>query len=99
MSHVAGKNMKELQAMAKGRVVEEKKGPHYFALIGWCHSWVAIFLILKLNVAAEQKMKEEYPFSPPKVKYVSCPSQTLLYSDTPTLFFSFLISYPIFLQS
>lgn len=41
MSHVAGKNMKELQAMAKGRVVEEKK---------------------------EQKMKEEYPFSPPKVK-------------------------------
>ncbi|CAN8324768.1 unnamed protein product [Cochlearia groenlandica] len=41
MSHVAGKNKKELQAMAKGRV-EDKK--------------------------AEQHMKEEYPFSPPKVK-------------------------------
>ncbi|ESQ55805.1 hypothetical protein EUTSA_v10025039mg [Eutrema salsugineum] len=40
MSHVAGKNKKELQAMAKGRV-EDKK---------------------------EQIMKEEYPFSPPKVK-------------------------------
>lgn len=41
------------------------------------------------SLAAEQKMKEEYPFSPPKVKYVSSPSQTLLYSDTPTLFFFF----------
>ncbi|CAN7132211.1 unnamed protein product [Brassica rapa subsp. narinosa] len=41
MSHVAGKNKKELQAMAKGRI-EEKK--------------------------AEQNMKEEYPFCPPKVK-------------------------------
>ncbi|KFK26542.1 hypothetical protein AALP_AA8G262500 [Arabis alpina] len=41
MSHVAGKNRKELQAMAKGRT-EEKK--------------------------ADQNMKEEYPFSPPKVK-------------------------------
>ncbi|KFK26543.1 hypothetical protein AALP_AA8G262500 [Arabis alpina] len=40
MSHVAGKNRKELQAMAKGRT-EEKK---------------------------DQNMKEEYPFSPPKVK-------------------------------
>ncbi|XP_023635197.1 transcriptional adapter ADA2b isoform X2 [Capsella rubella] len=40
MSHVAGKNRKELQAMAKGRIDEKK----------------------------EQNMKEEYPFSPPKVK-------------------------------
>jgi transcriptional adapter 2-alpha len=40
MSHVAGKNRKELQAMAKGRIDDKK----------------------------EQNMKEEYPFSPPKVK-------------------------------
>lgn len=32
-------------------------------------------------LAAEQNMKEEYPFSPPKVKYVSHFSQ-ILYSDT-----------------
>ena len=86
MSHVAGKNKKELQAMAKGRI-EEKKGLHYFALM------VAI-LILKINIAsslaAEQNMKEEYPFSPPKVKYVSCSfTDTLQWCLTP-------ISYLLF---
>lgn len=32
------------------------------------------------SLAAEQNMKEEYPFSPPKVKYVSRSSH-ILYSD------------------
>ncbi|KAL1194685.1 Transcriptional adapter ADA2b [Cardamine amara subsp. amara] len=48
MSHVAGKNRKELQAMAKGRIDEKK----------------------------EQNMKEEYPFSPPKVKVEDTPKES-----------------------
>jgi hypothetical protein len=41
------------------------------------------------SLAAEQNMKEEYPFSPPKVKYVSRSSH-VLYSDNPIIFSSFV---------
>lgn len=41
------------------------------------------------SLPAEQNMKEEYPFSPPKVKYVSRSSQ-IMYSDT--ICFSYFLS-------
>ncbi|XP_010540843.1 PREDICTED: transcriptional adapter ADA2b isoform X2 [Tarenaya hassleriana] len=49
MSHVAGKNRKELQAMAKGRIEDKKVEPN---------------------------MKEEYPFSPSKIKVEETPKES-----------------------